>query len=120
MKHFDYDQVAALTRAGLSANEIAVRLGCTQRTVVRIRKATGTSKPANSEYTGVRLDLRRLQAAREMLDEGAPHAEIMRTLGLSRKTLRKYFPGTAWDKYQVSELARAVRDTNQMFRRNAA
>lgn len=51
----------------------------------------------------------KLAKVKEMLDDGAPHREIAKTLGVSKNTILKYFPGSAWTHEQVVEHANLFR-----------
>lgn len=50
-----------------------------------------------------------LQHAAQLLADGASQKETHRTTGISRTTLRKYFPGQAWTSAQSGEYAALVR-----------
>lgn len=102
---FDYDTILELSRSGWSLAEVAGRVGCTKRTVSRVRKLGGVSGP--SRWRRVTPEL--IEAARAMVDDGASWAEIQRTLRVGEHTLQKYLPGTAWSKTQVAEFSVAVR-----------
>lgn len=42
----------------------------------------------------------RLAAVKEMLDDGASHFEIQKTLKVHHETIQRHFPGTQWTKEQ--------------------
>jgi hypothetical protein len=44
-----------------------------------------------------------LQKIEDMLNDGASHSEISRTLGVAGETIKKYFPGSAWSQEQIIE-----------------
>ena len=48
----------------------------------------------------------------EMLDDGASQLEVVRTLGMSRETLVKHFPGKGWTNKQSGEFRALLRYTN--------
>ncbi|QDF17579.1 hypothetical protein SEA_YAGO84_47 [Gordonia phage Yago84] len=84
-------RVAELTRAGLSAREIAARLRVTVRTVGRDRRRTGTNghRPA-------RWSEEKLARAKALLDDGASYRETAMTVGCDPTHLRRRFPGYGW------------------------
>lgn len=47
----------------------------------------------------------RLDRAAQLFDDGVSQREVCRTTGLSRDTIRKYFPGKGWSFVQGGELA---------------
>lgn len=104
---YDREQIAALTRQGKTAAQIAELLGCTERTVSRVRIETGTAKPV-SPYSGKPVSPERLEQARLMLNDGAPWSEISRTLHISEHSLAKHFPGTQWTREQMNDLSAAI------------
>lgn len=100
----DYDAVVALTREGCSARQIAEQLGCTSRSVVRIRQLNGiVVRPHAAKFSD---DEKRRAAA--MLDDGCSIYEVARTLGRDKSTIRAHFPGRGWTPSQIGEWA-AVR-----------
>lgn len=98
------EQVRRLTLEGLSAPEIAARLGITPRSVARARVRARVAAAAP-----VPLTEDTLRAVRAMLEDGASHLEISRTLPISRKSLSRHFPGTAWSARHASDLASFIR-----------
>lgn len=103
------EQVAELTRVGLSARQIAERLGCSKRTVTRWRRVLlieSGGVPGESVAAGVND---RLAEAARLIADGAPQREVARTLHIHHRTLRREFPGTAWDRSQIGEFARLSR-----------
>ena len=98
------ETVAELTRAGLSAREIAVRLNITERTVVRHRGLTGVAQPTPPRLTDEQLD-----TARRLISEGAPYKEIAHTIGCCGSTVAYHFPGRGWTRKQIDEWRRERR-----------
>lgn len=90
-------RVAELTRAGLSAQQIAAQLRTTSRTVCRDRSALGIAQPRP-----VRLTAEQLRRATEMLDDGASASEVARTIGCSQSAVINRFPGRGWTPEQIS------------------
>jgi hypothetical protein len=45
----------------------------------------------------------RVEAVRQALEDGWSQLEIHRTLGVAPVTIRKYFPGSGWDRKQSAE-----------------
>lgn len=50
-----------------------------------------------------------LKRAEDLLADGASQHETQRTTGISRTTLRKYFPGKGWSKKQGGDYAALIR-----------
>ncbi len=100
-RRYEWEQIAKLTREGKTAREISELLGCTKRTISRVRNATGTAQPI-PEFAGQPITAERLEQIRLMVEDGAPVAEIERTLGTSHKTITRYFPGSSWSREQIS------------------
>lgn len=108
----DYVQVAELQKLGYSVSQIATRLGCSTKAVERWRRSEGltilranASRPVTPE---------RLEAARRMIEDGASHRDVSLTLRMSRKTLRRHFPDTAWTPEQAGHAARMVQRLNRI------
>lgn len=101
----DRDTVKALVEQGLKSREIAQRLGIHEHSVSRIRAELGIAH----EYRGKPMTPERLHTIEQMIEDGWSHEEIHRTEGADVTTLRKYFPGTAWTRDQISEHTRALR-----------
>lgn len=93
--HDRRSRVASLTRAGLSLTQIADQLGVTDRTVSRDRQRLGIQQP-----TPPRLSAAEVEAARRLLDDGAPYSEVARTLGRSHSAIARRLPGYAWTPVQ--------------------
>jgi predicted transcriptional regulator len=55
---------------------------------------------------------------KELLDEGCSHSEIERTTGVTRNTIRRHFPGTAWTWQQIQEMSAAKRRYNSIMKSN--
>lgn len=81
-------QIAALTRAGHTAKEIALIVGVTPRSVERIRGRCGVALPPATPMTEDEI-----RAAAAMLDDGASYGEVSRTIGRSVMAIRKHLPG---------------------------
>lgn len=112
MKPADAEHVLTLHARGLSAAEIAERVGCASRTVIRIRKRHGLTQPVPT-HAGIPITQERLDAARVMFDDGAPQREIRRTLGMSQATLMHHFPGRSWSRVEAAEFARAIQQAKR-------
>lgn len=80
--------VITLTRQGVSASQIADRIGVRKRSVTRIRSAAGIAQSGGSPMTG-----RELLRARALLDDGASYHEVARTLGRPARTVERHLPG---------------------------
>lgn len=81
------ERIAELTRQGLSARQIADRVGMTTRTVCRARRRMGLSKPIAPRMSPAELTL-----AQSLLDDGASIEETARTLGRAHATITHHFP----------------------------
>ncbi|AEK07823.1 DNA binding protein [Mycobacterium phage Yoshi] len=92
--------ILLMTREGCSAKHIGEVVGCSDRTVVRVR-AAGDARLASAQF--VPLSQEQKDFAQYLLDDGAPYNEVARTLGVSRTTVEKYFPGYRWSKKQAAE-----------------
>ena len=114
----DREAIERLHRMGLSAPSIAAQIGCSAETVRRWRKANGLS-PEVTEHVGRPLTPERKEAARQLLDDGAPYEEVSRTLGITRVTLKRHFPGREWTRQEAGVLGAFVRYMNKI-ERNAA
>lgn len=101
-------QVVEMTRLGLSASQISVRVGITERSVQRHRAAAGIAKRQWAD----RLTPAELARADELLSDGCSFAEVGRTLGRDTRTIRHNFPGRGWTKEQTFEFLTAVRVSN--------
>ncbi|MCV7424383.1 helix-turn-helix domain-containing protein [Mycobacterium yunnanensis] len=107
-------RVAALTRAGRTAREIAAVEGVTIRTVTRIRARAGESargllKPLTEDE---------LRTARELLEDGCSYAEAARTVGRSPRSISYHFPGFGWPKGEGPRFAQQVRWAEERAARN--
>ena len=112
-KIVDYDKIAELNRQGYTAAQIATRVGCCTRVVSRWRVRTGAAKPLPVN-AGSPVTLERLESARRLLADGASQKETAVTLGMSRATLRRYFPGQVWTRQEAGHQAQMVRQLNRI------
>ncbi len=94
----DTRQVALLTEQGWSAAAIAVDLGCTERTVTRIRKRLGIAKPHSRWLTPDEIE-----HAERLLADGCSINEVERTMGRAPGSLHRRFRGRGWTLQQASE-----------------
>lgn len=104
-------QVAAMTRLGMTAAQIADALKVAERTVERDRAAAGLSRPP-----APRLNVDELARARALIDDGCSHSEAARTLGVHQTTVSRYFPGRGWTYTQAGHHAATVRWTRARTR----
>lgn len=98
------EQVIELTRAGVSARDIATRLRITERTVQRIRARAGISQGAATPLTADEL----AQAA-AMFADGCSREEVARTIGRSTGAMKRHFPDQAWTRAEVGMYSATVR-----------
>ena len=101
-------EVACLTRQGLSARQIAARLGVSMRTVARYRTSAGVAKPKPPLITEEQW-----ATVQRLLDDGCSAEEAARTIGVTATPLRRRYPDVAWDKFQVSEHALLIKNINR-------
>ena len=88
-----YDRVEQLTRAGLSAPEIARLTGYSTRLVDRARKARGLCKPRPPEPSPEQLE-----RALTLLREGSGYQAAAEATGIGRFLLTQRFPGMGCPK----------------------
>lgn len=93
------ERVRELTVKGWSIRAIAEELAIPVRRVQRARVRTGVARPPN----GVPMTEEDKARARELLEEGAPLAEVARTLGRSHSTMQRHFPEYTWPPEQVTQ-----------------
>ncbi|MGQ9348911.1 helix-turn-helix domain-containing protein [Mycolicibacterium gilvum] len=98
------ERVAAMTRAGYTASQIAVILRITERTVQRYRVRTGCSQPAPLPLTPEEIT-----RAEELLEDGCSLSEVARTIGRSHDAVVRRFQGRGWTRQQRAEFLHMVR-----------
>ena len=113
---FDRDEIGRLTKAGWSAAKIADQLGCTERTVVRVRAGLGITQPVPPN-SSLRISSERLERARLLIEDGVSHIEVRRTLGVNEATLMRHFPGTQWSRAEVTSFTRSLRAFSKQERK---
>lgn len=104
------DRVAAMTRCGISASDIAACLRITKRTVTRDRRAAG----CNVSGPGIPLTEAEIARAAELLADGCSYHEVARTLGRGPKAIKHRFPGLSWTPHQISAHAATIRNLNRL------
>lgn len=102
------ERVAALTRDGWSAQQIAALEGISDRSVVRYRSVTGVSRQCRNRP----LSETELATAARLLDEGCSYAEVGRTLRRSPSAIRRHLPGRGWPVGESAKFALQIRWTN--------
>lgn len=90
--------VVDYTRRGLSTMAIAQRVGCSDRTVTRIRKRAGIVQPHPQPLT-----TEECARADQLLTDGASYADVARTLGRDERAISNRFPGRGWTQQQRAE-----------------
>jgi len=103
VKGYD-EKLIELTKWGVTAPVIAERLGISVRTVHRRRTQLGYGLGVGQPPIHERI----LVEAAKLIADGASHQEVARTLGIHRKTVAKYFPGTGWGPKEMSAHMSAV------------
>jgi hypothetical protein len=94
------DQIAELTRRGLTPPVIADILHISTRTVGRARRKRGLAQKHSKPLSAAEK-----QRAKVFLDDGASYAEVQRTMGCSRSSLRTALPDYTYTPAQVAETA---------------
>lgn len=92
------ETITRLTQAGYSLAQIAVRLGITERTVQRHRKAAGLTQPIAPP-----MSQHEIAIARELLEDGASYSEVRRSIGRCVETLQRHLPGYGWNQTMAAE-----------------
>lgn len=88
-----------------SAVVLAKRYGVSERTITRWRRAAGVRLAA----VPVKHPERARALVEVLLDEGASLSEAGRTVGVSHKTVRRWFPERdGWSRSEGGSFARAV------------
>lgn len=101
------DEAHALLNQGISRAEVSNNTGIGYEVLRRLwpelRLEHGVWK-RSSKYTVVDDSSKKLLSEIEaMLDDGASYREVMRTLPIHYRTLRKYFPGRGWTPQQAGQ-----------------
>ncbi|QGJ93518.1 helix-turn-helix DNA binding domain protein [Arthrobacter phage Mufasa8] len=107
----DQEEFLQLHHQGLSASQIAERMGCTARTIVRLRARTGVAAPAP---TGKRVDAEWHAKVRELHAEGLSQTDIARLTGVTPQTVARHHPDTGWDRPTIGRYGRAVKTLNSL------
>ena len=105
------EQVATMTRQGMTAREIGEALGVTPETVARHRVAAGVAQPVAARVTDAQW-----QIAERLLDDGCSCAEVGRTIGVNGNTISDHFPGRGWTRQQAGVMAAFIRHTNRQLK----
>lgn len=106
--------VARMHKQGQPSTVIAKAAECHPRTVQRILRTLGYTQP-QPDRNNRPLAPEMHRAIEAMLDDGASFYEISRTLGVGDCTLRKHYPGRAWDAQQVGQHGAAIRRANMQM-----
>ena len=61
---------------------------------------------------GIPIAQEALDRAGRLLEDGASQREVTRTTGISRVTLRKYFPGLCWTFREGGEFRALTKSSN--------
>ena len=89
-----------------SVREAADRLGVTERTVYRYRKALGLADEGVRRPGPVDEEWRR--RVRSLLDEGASVKAAASVVGSSTRTVRRHFPGEGWSLSEAGSVGWAA------------
>lgn len=102
------EAIAPLHALGYSAKEIAVRVGCSSRTVTRWRSQAGVAQHL-PEGAARPVSAVKLRAAAVLLADGASYAEVSRTVHIAKDTLKRHLPGYTYTAQQSAEVAAIAR-----------
>lgn len=102
-RRLDYDHIESLVKDGLTATQIALRLGERRATISAIIGKLGLAKPAR-RFTDIEIDM-----MFEMLEDGASYREVARTLNTRTATVMSKFPGYGWTPQQSGEFGMMMR-----------
>lgn len=112
------DRFLSRDRDGASARVLAAEFGVSTRTVLRWRARLEVQHglPRDLLPNGERArPVADHERARMLLDDGCSLAETARTVGVSTKTLRNWFPDVrAWSKREAAEYARLMRHLGEV------
>ncbi|MEV7768308.1 helix-turn-helix domain-containing protein [Microbacterium sp. NPDC086615] len=98
-----------MSAAGMSASEIATRLGVTPRTVGRWRAELGiVLRPRNRPITEDEK-----ARALAMLQDGASYKEVGRTIGRCRRHLAHVLPGYGWTQEEKGRFGALIAKSNR-------
>ncbi|UKH48343.1 helix-turn-helix DNA binding domain protein [Arthrobacter phage Lilmac1015] len=113
-KKVDRAEVRELLATGLTAVEVARRLGTTPRTILRAKADLGLPRKSYARSGGLSdEDHARI---RECLDAGWSFNELGRTYGYTHATLSRYYPGRGMDPQEAASLGLLMRDANRAVR----
>lgn len=114
-KTFSDEALSDLIGQGLTTEQIAERVHCTVRTIMRRKNRLGYATPnPRVTYRFTDADRDRLD---EMIADGWPLSEIVATTGWCHRTIRRHARTRAgWDVYTVASFGAQVRH----IRRHAA
>ena len=104
------EQVATMTRQGMTAREIGEALGVTPETVARHRVAAGVA-----QTVAARVTPEQWQIAEQLLDDGCSCAEVGRTIGVNGNTVSDHFPGRGWTRQQSGGMAAFMRHAKKQL-----
>ena len=107
----DHAEIIRLHHYGLTVRQIAEQVGCTMRTVQRVKSANGLAQQVPATV-GVPVSAERLAFAAQLFDDGASQWEVRRTTRLHQRTLQKHFPGRGWGPTQAAAFGNQVRRLN--------
>ncbi|AKQ06960.1 DNA binding protein [Mycobacterium phage Royals2015] len=93
------ERIVALSWNGWTIGDIAKEVGCSDRTVSRVRVRHGISRGEAHDPIPEHV----LAQAARLLDDGASYTDAAATVGCSRTALRRKFPGRGWDRRQCAE-----------------
>lgn len=96
--------IKTMTQQGRTAHEISTALGITQRSVERARHQMGITRPRPNPITPEEIN-----RVAQLLQDGTSLKEAAETIGRSRESMRRHFPGQSWTRQQAVEWATVTR-----------
>lgn len=105
---YDRDDVERLLKDGMSIHKVSVATGAPENAVRTVRKDLGLTRAPNRD--GIE---ERLARAKAMIEDGASHYEVAKTLKMAPETLRRHFPGSQWSPQEAGHHAITVRYSNE-------
>lgn len=105
------DRIAALTRQGMTAAQIAEMLGVTTKTVF-VARAKRNCRVAPTPRPFTAAEIARAEA---LFDDGCSCAEVARTIGRDPSVVWHRWPDRAWTLKQASQMGVLARQAARIL-----
>jgi IS30 family transposase len=112
LSQLDYDRILEMERSGMTMDQIGEAIGVSTRTVHRYRVRGGICSPTGGK--GVKATPEWKEKVQKLLAEDYSHRAIAQLTGVCAQTVARHFPGTAWDRKQISEMGKATQMLNRI------